>query len=405
MVDFKGALRRLRKRILPPSVDAFDGRMDALDARIGLLEAATTALNAQIERLMDGTDWDADRAGRVRASEISSLLRKVDIDNHPNINALWQATKDIDAIELNIKNFGYQLARELQSQLPEPSTNTEALPHVVSSRPCRQSDIEAPWFAHWCAALKIPVIYHRKIWEYGFLLQTLHDVGLLRSGVRGLGFGCGEEPMPSFFANLGIGVVMTDLPPELVKGTGWAETAQHASSQDIAWHSNLVERSVFDERVSLRYVDMNAIPQDLRDFDFCWSICAFEHLGSIRKGLDFIHNSLKTLQIGGWSIHTTEFNYMSRDETIDGWPTVLFLRKHFEQLATELTANGHIVAPLDFDVGSGVLDRFIDVPPYAYGEGWLVEEQWRQIGQAAHLKLSVDGHASTCFGLAVQRGR
>jgi len=30
------------------------------------------------------------------------------------------------------------------------------------------------------------------------------------------------------------------------------------------------------------------LPADLTGFDFCWSICALEHLGTIAQGLDFI---------------------------------------------------------------------------------------------------------------------
>ncbi|MDD2723476.1 MAG: hypothetical protein PHH59_05550 [Methylovulum sp.] len=50
----------------------------------------------------------------------------------------------------------------------------------------------------------------------------------------------------------------------------------------------------------------------------------------------------------------------------------------------------------DFDVGKGVLDKFIDVPPYALGEGWLSQDQWSDNNQAAHLKLAIDGFACTC---------
>jgi cyclopropane fatty-acyl-phospholipid synthase-like methyltransferase len=33
-----------------------------------------------------------------------------------------------------------------------------------------------------------------------------------------------------------------------------------------------------------RRADMNAMPDTLGQFDFVWSACAFEHLGSIRQG-------------------------------------------------------------------------------------------------------------------------
>lgn len=336
---------------------------------------------------------------------LNSLFRKTDIRQNPNLHELAMVLKDFDAMKLNIKNFGYELGRELQKKLPV-ADKTVARHHSISSRATTQADIEADWFAHWCRELKIPVTYHRKIWEFCFLLQTLYDANLLNNELKALGFGCGEEPIPSYLASFGGTITVTDLDPEIVKGMGWAETGQHTDSLAKSWYPDIVSKEIFDRNVSLRYVDMNNIPDDLTGYDLCWSICALEHLGSIRKGLDFIKNSLKTLKDGGWAIHTTEFNYLSSDNTTDNWPTVLFLRKHFELVRDELEAQGHFVAPMNFDVGDRPLDRFIDIPPYSFGDGWLSKKQWGDVGQAAHLKLTVDGFPSTCFGIAVQkRGR
>jgi 2-polyprenyl-3-methyl-5-hydroxy-6-metoxy-1,4-benzoquinol methylase len=335
-------------------------------------------------------------------TDIGALLRKTDREGHPNINDLWFVTKDIDWMKFNIKNYGYELARTLRAGLP-PLKNTSAKRLGLSSRPSRQADIDAKWFPHWCAELKIPVLYHRKTWEFGFLLQSLFDAGLLRAGVRALGFGCGEEPIAAYLAGKGALITVTDLAPEIVAGRGWVETGQHTDSIEKAFHPELVDRRTFDRNVQLRHVDMNAIPDDLQGFDFCWSICAFEHLGSIRKGLDFIKNSLKTLRPGGYSIHTTEYNFASEDETVDNWDTVLFLRKHFEQLAAELRAEGHDVAPLDFDVGDDPMDRFVDIPPYGDSSGWVGRADLKDEATASHLKLAVDGFACTCFGLVVRK--
>ncbi len=333
---------------------------------------------------------------------LDSLLLKTDGRKNPNLNELAMLLKDFDAVKLNVKNFGYELGRELQKKLPV-ADKTTAQSHEISSRATTQNDVEAQWFAHWCGELNIPVTYHRKIWEFCFLLQTLHDANLLNKGLNALGFGCGEEPIPSYLASIGATVTVTDLDPDSVKGMGWAETGQHTDSLAKSWYPDIVDQKTFNENVSLRYVDMNNIPADLAGYDVCWSICALEHLGSIRKGLDFIKNSLNTLRDGGWAIHTTEFNYLSSDKTTDNWQTVLFLRSHFELVRDELKAQGHFVAPMNFDVGNRPLDRFIDIPPFSFGEGWLTKEQWGNVGQAAHLKLTVDGFPSTCFGIAVQK--
>jgi hypothetical protein len=171
------------------------------------------------------------------------------------------------------------------------------------------------------------------------------------------------------------------------------------SAPDNVFHPHLVAREDFDARVSLRHVDMNAIPADLAGYDFCWSICAMEHLGSIAKGLAFVRNSLDAIRPGGLSVHTTEFNFSNDLETVDNWGTVLFQRAHFEEIAAQLTAEGHYVAPLDFDVGNLPLDKFIDIPPYQHDWPDALHASWHT--DAPHLKLSIDGFPATCFGLIV----
>jgi hypothetical protein len=114
-----------------------------------------------------------------------------------------------------------------------------------------------------------------------------------------------------------------------------------------------------------------------------------------------VRNALATLRPGGVSVHTTEFNFANDLETVDNWPTVLFQRRHFQQLADRLTAEGHTVAPLDFHVGDMPLDKFIDVPPYDHEWSPVMRESWGS--NAPHLKLTVDGFAVTCFGLIITR--
>ncbi len=49
---------------------------------------------------------------------LHELLRLTNDEQHPNINALWRISKDIDGIKLNIKAFGYDLARRLAEAKP-----------------------------------------------------------------------------------------------------------------------------------------------------------------------------------------------------------------------------------------------------------------------------------------------
>jgi hypothetical protein len=155
--------------------------------------------------------------------------------------------------------------------------------HVgLSWKPCTQSDMESDWVRHWCNELKTPLVFHRKLWELAYVLQAMHDAGHLAQGQRGLGFGCGREPIPSYLAALGAHVTITDLAPEDMRAAGWSKSAEYARTLDDAHADHLVDRETFDRQVTLRHVDMNDIPEDLVGYDFCWSICALEHLGSIR---------------------------------------------------------------------------------------------------------------------------
>ena len=133
---------------------------------------------------------------------------------------------------------------------------------------------------------------------------------------------------------------------------------------------------------------MNAIPADLVDFDFTWSSCAFEHLGSIEAGLDFFANSLDCLKPGGIAVHTTELNLSSNNITLDRSDTVIFRRRDFEALAERLAAEGHDVIPMTFDSGDNDVDRMIDLPPYC---------------QDPHLKLQLMRWVTTSFGMIVRK--
>ncbi|MBL0946866.1 MAG: class I SAM-dependent methyltransferase [Brevundimonas sp.] len=256
------------------------------------------------------------------------------------------------------------------------------------SRPCRQTDFETPWFSNWSERLGERLRYHRKLWEFVFIAQALHERRQLRAGARGLGFGVGREPLAAYFASRGCRIMGTDLAPEQAADAGWTATDQHAEGKAALMRPDLCDPEVFEAAVDFRVVDMNAIPDDLTGYDFCWSACALEHLGSLEAGMAFIERSIDTLQPGGFAIHTTELNLTSDVHTLETGGTVLYRRRDLSALAERLTAAGHTVAPLDFDAGSGPVDSFVDIPPY------LPEP---------HLRLALAGFATTSFGLIIQK--
>ena len=133
---------------------------------------------------------------------------------------------------------------------------------------------------------------------------------------------------------------------------------------------------------------MNAIPDDLKDFDFNWSSCSFEHLGTLEKGFDFLKNQLKTLKPGGWSVHTTEYNISSNDETQENNDTVIYRQRDIEKIVTKLRNEGHLVEEMDFSIGGLPEDFMVDVEPHK---------------QAVHIKLQVGKYVVTSIGLIIQK--
>jgi len=328
------------------------------------------------------------------------IMEMVSPDSQPNLNYLGEVVRNIRLLSLNVKNLGYDLARQLAEALPTPA-DTVARSVGLKTSLSTQADMESDWVAHWCRQLQVPVVFHRKLWELSYILQALHENGMIAPDKKGLGFGSGMEPLSSYLASQGVPSTVTDLPIEEAEGKGWIETSQHASSLDNAFHPTLVDRERFDRLVGFRPVDMNAIPDDLTGYDFCWSVCALEHLGSIEKGLAFIERSLDTIKPGGISVHTTEFN-IEDGPTIDNWPSVLFQRRHFEELAERLAAKGHRMAPFNFDPGDKILDRFIDLPPWSHDAAQQGLDSW--LGDPVHLKVGTDGFIATCAGILVTKG-
>ena len=196
-----------------------------------------------------------------RRSHIGVLTRLTNEQSQPNINELWALVKDIDILRLNTKNFGYALAKRLAEGFEERPVPTAVGHHDLVSKASTQADVESPWFRYWCHQLKIPPIYHRKLWEFAFFFQILSEQDVIKPGASGVGFGCGEEPIASLLARMGCRAKVTDLHPELVRGRGWQETGQHTTALQDSFHPEIVDKEVFFQQVSHQYVDMNHLPR------------------------------------------------------------------------------------------------------------------------------------------------
>ncbi len=194
-------------------------------------------------------------------------------------------------------------------------SNLEPVIANLESKATTQADLETDWAAYWASEYKIPLLFHRKLWEVFYCTQALYERGCLVPKNRGLGFGCGGGAPTLLFRIEGSQSSRRPMhrPAMWARNTGCKPTSI-PSSLDSLFKPELIAREAFDANIEHRFVDMNAIPDDLRDFDFCWSMCAFEHLGTIARGLDFVENSIATLKPGGVAVHTTEFSFFDDKE-------------------------------------------------------------------------------------------
>jgi len=269
---------------------------------------------------------------------------------------------------------------------------------MLRSQLCSAESLRSPELRAWADRLRPmwalgdedgrDVMLHRKMWEWLFIAEALRERGLLAQGRTGLGFGVGQEPLVALFAAEGCDLVATDQPHEAAVASGWTDS-------EIEWaggleHLNthgLCPDELFARQVGFRPVDMNAIPDDLRGFDFTWSSCALEHLGTLGAGADFVMASMECLRPGGVAVHTTEYLVGSNDETVEAGGTVFYRRRDIEALVDRLRRAGHAI-DIDFSLGSTPEDLHVDVPPYT----------------DVHLRTRLGVYETTSLALVITKG-
>ena len=271
---------------------------------------------------------------------------------------------------------------------------------MLTSTVCRYEHFRSPWFLRWSRRLGFTAVLdtldsvgsHRKIWEWCAIAQALEERNMLQPSRRALGFAVGQEPLPSLFGSHGVRVLATDRPLGDSAG-GWIETGQHAASLDPLFKDHLISRREFDDRVAFSPVDMKDLSGlEPEHYDFIWSSCSLEHLGSLQAGVDFIEASLSLLKVGGVAVHTTEYNISSNAETVHAGDNVLYRRRDVEAVGQRLRGLSALLLPPDFDPGCEPPDIEFDYEPY------------HQNGRF-HIKLLMSGYVVTSMLLIVERFR
>ena len=262
---------------------------------------------------------------------------------------------------------------------------------------CRYEHLLQPWFNHWNERFGLypvvplnPGVSYRKSWEWCAIAEALHGRGMLRPGRRGLGFAVGQEPVPALFASHGAEILATDLATDLSQAQ-WIATGQHAASRDALFRDGMLDRAAFDRLVTFQPADMRTLEGLPRaGFDFLWSSCSLEHLGTIETGFSFVERAMDLLKPGGVAVHTTEYNCSSNEATVTEGGEVIFRRRDIETLDHRLRHLECGLGQVDFFAGDHPHDLLCDNPPYF------------QSGRM-HLKLRLHGFVATSILLVVTK--
>lgn len=268
---------------------------------------------------------------------------------------------------------------------PLPNLNS------LATQLCTANQFNEKQYSSICRLIGSPPRFSRKQWEFVYIINALELSGMLKDGYSGIGFGCGREPLAGFFASKDCRVLATDLSIDEARDKGWVSTLQHADGMKDLYTSSkyICEKDKFYGNVCFENMDMNNISDHTKGkFDFTWSACALEHLGSLQHGLEFIRNSLDCLKPGGIAVHTTEFNLSSDSKTMETPSCSVYRKSDILPFIEKLEAEGFIVSPLNLNTGELSVDQYIDLPPYKF---------------SPHLKLMLEQYIVTSIGIAIQK--
>jgi hypothetical protein len=273
---------------------------------------------------------------------------------------------------------------------------------MLLSSVCRYEHFFSDWYQRWAPRLKLDrpdidpnnavALVQRKAWEWCAIAQVLEERGMLVPDTSGCGFAVGTEPLASAFASRGVRILATDQPIQ-AGSTTWAAGNQHAASLEALYHPAIIDRETFQRNVRFRPVDMRdlALPW-AETFDFIWSSCSFEHLGTLEAGMQFVLNAMDLLKVGGLAVHTTEFNLSSNQETVEAGGNVIYRRQDLERLEERLRRRSCGLSQMDLYGGDHQHDIEFDYPPYF-------------IHGRNHVKLLLDGYVVTSIMIIIRKGR
>jgi SAM-dependent methyltransferase len=154
------------------------------------------------------------------------------------------------------------------------------------------------------ARLRVTPSFQRKQWEFALIYHALEEGGALHPRARGIAFGAGRERLIYALAERVEHLLATDL---------YGEDATWVGARTAAPKEALLGAAPFPvdpERLGAARLDMRTVEYDGPPVDFCYSSCAFEHIGT-EDGhfLEHLRGVHRILKPGGVYVLTTELRY------------------------------------------------------------------------------------------------
>lgn len=157
--------------------------------------------------------------------------------------------------------------------------------------------------------------FHRKQWEFVVIYINLLKSGKLNSESVGASFGAGREPLIYLITEKVKNFLATDL---YKYDTGWktAQIEQGTTCLDFVLES--APKGFSHQKLSVEEMDMRDLELDDNCLDFCYSSCAFEHIGHKEDFVKHLKEVKRVLKDDGVYVFTTEHLFMHETIKVKG---------------------------------------------------------------------------------------
>lgn len=145
--------------------------------------------------------------------------------------------------------------------------------------------------------------FHRKQWEFAMIYYILEKQGLLSEDKIGLSVGGGYERVLYSIARKIKHLTVTDI---YEMGTTW-DTARTDSPEELI--KQRMPFSVDLKKLCVMNMDMRDLKFDDKSFDFCYSSCSIEHIGTYEDFVKHLDEVWRVLKESGIYVFTTEFHF------------------------------------------------------------------------------------------------